>query len=207
MVPGPAGVAAERNGERPATLAGPHDHPGGVPFGRYPTIVRVSDPPLISASQLIDVLSHGADSVAPPVLLDVRWTLAGSDRAGYLEGHIPGARFVDLDRELAGARFRGETEPIDPVAGHIPGSVNLPIAQVLAADGTFRDPGEIRAAFAAVGLGVDATPGTAAASCGSGVTACQLILAGRVAGIDLALFPGSYSQWCAAGHPVAVGNA
>ena len=124
-------------------------------------------------------------------------------RAAELAGSASGL-LVDA---RAGARFRGETEPIDPVAGHIPGSVNLPIAQVLAADGTFRDPGEIRAAFAAVGLGVDATPGTAAASCGSGVTACQLILAGRVAGIDLALFPGSYSQWCAAGHPVAVGNA
>jgi thiosulfate/3-mercaptopyruvate sulfurtransferase len=85
--------------------------------------------------------------------------------------------------------------------------VNLPIAELLAADGTFRDPAEIRAAFAAVGLGVDSAAGTAAASCGSGVTACQLILAGRVAGIDLALFPGSYSQWCAAGRQVAVGSA
>ena len=125
------------------------------------------------------------------------------DEAAELAGSASGL-LVDA---RAGARFRGEIEPIDPVAGHIPGSVNLPIARAVGRGRHLPRPGEIRAAFAAVGLGVDATPGTAAASCGSGVTACQLILAGRVAGIDLALFPGSYSQWCAAGRPVAVGNA
>ena len=60
-------------------------------------------------------------------------------------------------------------------------------------------------AFAAVGSA--RTAPAVAASCGSGVTACQLILAGEIAGIDLALYPGSYSQWCALGRPVAVGGA
>ena len=259
-------------------------------------------------------------------MLDVRWTLAGSDRDGYVDAHIPGAVFVDLDLELAGApgeggrhplpaaadlqdvwraagiddastvivydggsglaasrawwllrwsglrdarlldgglaawtadgnrpvasgvesataagsitvtpgsmpvvdvdraaqlaasdsgvlldaraapRFRGEIEPLDPVAGHIPGAVNLPIGDLLAADGTFRSATEIGAAFHAAGVGAaDTTAATFAASCGSGVTACQLILAGELVGLELALYAGSYSQWCALGRPVAVG--
>jgi thiosulfate/3-mercaptopyruvate sulfurtransferase len=257
----------------------------------------------------------------PPVVLDVRWTLAGSDPDGYRAGHVPGALFVDLDRDLAApvgdgtggrhplpdpaalqatwrrvgiratdgvvvydagnasaaarawwllrwsglsdvrvldggmaawaaaglwvkagggtplvpgtvrvrpggmpvvgadgagelaaagalvdaraaARYRGENEPVDPVAGHIPGAVNLPFTELLTEDGRFRPAAEIRAAFAGVGI----TPGTtAAASCGSGVTACHLVLAGAVAGIELALYPGSWSQWCALERPVAVG--
>jgi thiosulfate/3-mercaptopyruvate sulfurtransferase len=102
----------------------------------------------------------------------------------------------------AAARFRGEIEPLDPVAGHIPGAVNLPIGELLEPDGTFRGRAELAAAFASVGIVGD---GPVAASCGSGVTACQLILAGELAGLDLALYPGSYSQWCALGRPVATG--
>lgn len=276
--------------------------------------------PLISADELTDLLTP-ASGRTRPVLLDVRWTLAGSDRTGYLQGHLPGAVFVDLDRDLAGpagtggrhplpapddlqltwraagiddsssvvvydggaglaasrawwllrwsglstvwvldgglpswvaggvrpvtdeeptptpgsvtvrpggmpvvdadqaaaiadgagllvdaraaARYRGEVEPLDPVAGHIPGSVNLPIAELLTADGTFRSAQEIAAALD--GVGSAAGSGTVAASCGSGVTACQLILAAEVAGRRLALYPGSYSQWCALGRPVATG--
>jgi len=276
-------------------------------------------------------------------LLDVRWTLAGSDPDGYLAGHLPGARYIDLDCELAGpaglggwhplpeptalrqvwrtagvdddstvvvydggpglaaarawwllrwsglsqvrvldgglpawtanpgrptaagpepeqqpgsmtvaagsmpsvdadqaaeladsesgllidaraaARYRGEIEPLDPVAGHIPGSVNLPIGELLTPAGTFRPREELVAAFVAVGLvgGVSGVVGdvgdgagaagvaggpVAAASCGSGITACQLILAGEIAGLSLALYPGSYSQWCALDRPVAVGG-
>jgi thiosulfate/3-mercaptopyruvate sulfurtransferase len=105
----------------------------------------------------------------------------------------------------AAARYRGEIEPLDPVAGHIPGSVNLPIGDLLTAGGTFRSPAELRAAFA--GLGFAATDAqSVAASCGSGITACQLILAAEIAGLELALYPGSYSQWCALGRPVAAGG-
>ncbi|MDQ6656872.1 MAG: rhodanese-like domain-containing protein, partial [Actinomycetota bacterium] len=108
-------------------------------------------------------------------------------------------------------RFRGEKEPIDPVAGHIPGAVNLPSAELVTGLGTFRPVQELTARFAAAGLpAADNTePGSSApvavASCGSGVTACHLILAGRIAGLDLALYPGSYSGWCAAHRPVATG--
>src|SRR6478609_5552244 len=239
------------------------------------------DGPLINAAQLADLLAERpADA---PVLLDVRWTLAGSDRDGYLAAHIPGAVFIDLDRELAAppgpgsrhplpdpadlqavwraagidddstvvvydggsglasarawwllrwsglrrvrvldgglaawlaaagrsavagperaqrpgsftvrpgampvvevdraaelaasgalidaraaARYRGEIEPLDPVAGHIPGSLNLPIGDLLTADGTFRSATELRAAFASLGV-AGSEPISVAASCG-----------------------------------------
>jgi thiosulfate/3-mercaptopyruvate sulfurtransferase len=286
---------------------------------------RVSPRWLITARELSDEL-HSSLSPAP-VILDVRWTLAGSDPDGYADAHIPGAAFVNLDRELAGPpgergrhplpdpldlqiawraagidevsrvvvydggpgpaaarawwllrwsgltqvrfldggfaawraagfpvasgppavralgsvtvraggmpvvgideaaelaadpsgvlldaraapRFRGEMEPLDPVAGHIPGSINLPSSDLVDADGFFRPAAELVGVFGAHAVragGGAATPGRAAASCGSGITACQLVLAGAVIGLDLALYPGSYSQWCAAGRPVAVG--
>jgi thiosulfate/3-mercaptopyruvate sulfurtransferase len=110
----------------------------------------------------------------------------------------------------AAERFRGEVEPVDPVAGHIPGSVNLPVTGLLGPDGKYRAAHEIAAAFASIGIAgsgtIAAGPPGAAASCGSGVTACQLILAGEIAGVRLALYPGSYSQWCALGRPVATGG-
>ena len=295
---------------------------------------------LISVAELSAQL-HSSPSHAP-LILDVRWTLAGSDPNAYADGHIPGAVFIDLDRDLAGPpggggrhplpdpadlqiawraagidddssvvvydgglglpaarawwllrwsglgrvrfldgglvawqaaggpvasgpsavrapgsvtvrpggmrtvgideaaelaadssgvlldaraapRFRGEVEPLDPVAGHIPGSANLPFTELVDPDGLFRPAPELDGVFASFGIttgsGTVISPGVAgdnagnravasaraAASCGSGITACHVILAGAVIGLDLALYPGSYSQWCAAGRPVAVG--
>ncbi len=89
-------------------------------------------------------------------------------------------------------RYRGETEPVDPVAGHIPGALNLPAEAVLDASGRFRDPGELRAVCADLG----AVPGAdVAAYCGSGITACHAVLALEVAGVRAALYPGSWSGW------------
>jgi thiosulfate/3-mercaptopyruvate sulfurtransferase len=269
--------------------------------------------PLVTPAELARWLAGDR----PPVVLDVRWTLAGPDRPGYLAGHVPGAVFVDLDADLAApvgdgsagrhplpadaelelvwrragirdgdtvvvydardtssaarawwllrwsgisralvldggfagwlaaglpvdsgpavdrrgdvtvrpagmptvdahaaaqlgadgrlvdaraaARYRGEVEPIDPVAGHIPGAASLPLATLVDDSGRFRPAAELGALFQAAGIG----PGDrAAAYCGSGVTACHLVLAGRVAGLELALYPGSWSQWCALGGPV-----
>lgn len=289
--------------------------------------------PLISAAELAAELAADRGSDLPG-LLDVRWTLAGGDREGYHRARIPGAVFVDLDRDLAAApgpagrhplpdppelqrvwraagmdddtqvvvydggnglgsarawwllrwsglhsvrvldgglaawtaetarplehgdacprrpgsvtvragrmpivdadqagaigaepgavlldarapeRFRGEVEPIDPVAGHIPGAVNLPIARLVTPAGTYRPAAELAAVLAEVGLtpsgrqepeSAGAAP-RAAASCGSGVTACQLVLAGALAGLELALYPGSFSQWCTLGRPVEIGG-
>jgi thiosulfate/3-mercaptopyruvate sulfurtransferase len=95
-------------------------------------------------------------------------------------------------------RFRGETEPIDPVAGHIPGAANVPFAEV-APEGRFRPPAELRERLEAAG----AAPGRdVVAYCGSGVTACTLVLAAELAGLEPArLYPGSWSEWSRRGLP------
>ncbi|KRA37279.1 MULTISPECIES: sulfurtransferase [unclassified Nocardioides] len=91
-------------------------------------------------------------------------------------------------------RYRGEVEPIDPVAGHIPGAVNVPTARNLGPDGRFRSAAELRSVYAEVG----AVPGAdVAVYCGSGVTAAHDVLALEVAGVAAALYPGSWSEWVA----------
>lgn len=92
----------------------------------------------------------------------------------------------------AGERYRGEVEPIDPRAGHIPGAVSAPTTENISADGRFLDPGQLRRRFA--GLGLDPA-GPVAVYCGSGVTASHEIAALEIAGYRAALFPGSFSQW------------
>jgi thiosulfate/3-mercaptopyruvate sulfurtransferase len=96
-------------------------------------------------------------------------------------------------------RYRGEVEPIDAVAGHIPGAVNVPFAE-LAPGGRFLPPGELRSRLEAAGVrsGVDAV-----AYCGSGVTAAVTVLAAEVAGLGpVRLYPGSWSEWSGRGLPV-----
>jgi len=97
-------------------------------------------------------------------------------------------------------RYRGDVEPIDAVAGHIPGALNLPFAE-LAPQGRFLPPEELRARFEAVGARADRP---LAAYCGSGITACVVVLAAELAGIGPArLYPGSWSEWSRRGLPVA----
>lgn len=262
--------------------------------------------PLISAEELAALLASAAGD---PTILDVRWQLAtGADREAYLEGHIPGAVFVDLDRRLsdppsergrhplpsaerfsaemrslgvsggrpvvvydarsstaaargwwllryfghrdvavldgglaawvdaggplqtgavsavpgdftaraggmavitpaeaselprrgvlldarAHERFAGLEEPIDPVGGHIPGARNRPTTDNLDAQGRFLGASSLRAGFERIGV----RPGVAVATyCGSGVTAAHEVLALELAGIDAALYPGSWSEW------------
>lgn len=105
----------------------------------------------------------------------------------------------------AGERFRGEAEPLDPVAGHIPGAKNLPCSSNLATDGRFAAAGELRARFDAVMGNRDV--GDVVSYCGSGVTACHNLLAMEIAGLHGAvLYPGSWSEWCADdGRPVETG--
>lgn len=271
---------------------------------------------LIAPEDLAALLADGHASL--PLLLDVRWVLTGPDRAGYEAAHLPGAVFLDLDRDLAsppgdggrhplpstdsleatlrrlgigpdrdvvvydggvaaaaarawwvlrwaghervrvldgglpawvaaggamesgdvapepapGAvvrpgglpvltaddvlagrgdvlldaraaeRFRGEVEPVDPVAGHIPGAVNVPTSTLLGGDGRYLAPDRLRDALAAA-VG-DA--GAVGAYCGSGVTAAQLVLALHEVGVDAALYAGSWSEWIRdPSRPVATG--
>lgn len=272
-------------------------------------------PLLITASELATLLA----SDATPRLLDVRWRLDRPEgRPEYLEGHLPGAVYVDLDHELsrrgepsegrhplptreqlqesarrwglksgdavvvyddvqsvaaarlwwllrgvvdvrvldgglrawtdaglpletgdvlpprgtvelpvepsydvadindaaawprrgvlldvrAPERYRGDIEPLDPIAGHIPGAISLPTGVHLNS-GRFHEPAVIRASFASAGV----TPGVpTAAYCGSGITAAHTALAGAIAGIDVVVFPGSWSQWSnTRGRPIATG--
>ncbi len=94
----------------------------------------------------------------------------------------------------AAPRYRGEQEPIDPVAGHVPGAVNWPFAHNANADGTFRAAADLERDV--LGLLAGRPPQQLIAMCGSGVTACHLLLAMSVAGLgDGKLFAGSWSEW------------
>jgi thiosulfate/3-mercaptopyruvate sulfurtransferase len=108
----------------------------------------------------------------------------------------------------AAERYRGETEPIDPVAGHIPGAHSVPWTDIVdRATGRFRSADELRARYAEAGLRPGSDRRHAIAQCGSGVTACHALLAFELAGIDGArLYPGSWSDWISdASRPVATG--
>jgi len=102
-------------------------------------------------------------------------------------------------------RFRGDAEPLDPVAGHIPGAVNLPYADNLDPEGRFRPAAELRALYAGVLGGTPAE--RLIVQCGSGVTACHSLLALEAAGLrGSALFVGSWSEWCRSGKPQQRGD-
>jgi len=129
-------------------------------------------------------------------------------------GHMPaldaaGAQVTALTGRLLDARsaerYRGETEPVDPVAGHIPGAVSAPTTGNVNADGTFAGAAELAARFAA--LGVTGDGAAVGAYCGSGVTAAHEILALALAGVPAALYVGSWSNWVAdPDRPVATGD-
>lgn len=103
-------------------------------------------------------------------------------------------------------RYLGETEPIDPVAGHIPGAKSLPFAGNIGKDGYFLLPEELKKRFTEV-LG-DTNPEKAVTYCGSGVTACHNLLAMAHAGLGMGkLYAGSWSEWIAdPERPVGVGE-
>jgi thiosulfate/3-mercaptopyruvate sulfurtransferase len=110
-----------------------------------------------------------------------------------------------LDARTA-ERYRGDQEPIDPVAGHIPGARNRPWQANLAPDQTFKAPAVLRREFEAALAGAD--PRHVVHQCGSGITACHSVLAMEIAGLSgSALYPGSWSEWIAdATRPVATGG-
>ena len=131
---------------------------------------------------------------APPLVttVDAGIVLSGLGRLRVLDARAP-------------ERFRGDVEPLDPVAGHIPGARNRPFKDNLGADGRFLPAAELRAAFEALLGGAPAD--AVVHQCGSGVTACHNLLAMEVAGLPgTALYPGSWSEWCAEpARPVARG--
>ena len=133
-------------------------------------------------------LSYGGCAVLDA---DAAATLAHSNDAVLLDAR-------------AGERYRGEVEPVDPRAGHIPGAVSAPTAGNLDEEGRMLPAASLRERFAAVGVVPGVLVGT---YCGSGVTAAHETLALAVAGFDAALYPGSWSQWSnLAARPVETGS-
>ncbi len=103
----------------------------------------------------------------------------------------------------AGARYRGEEEPIDPIAGHVPGALSAPTGDAFGADGRFLPVADLLGHFTRLG----ATGGRpVGVYCGSGVTAAHEVLALELVGVRAALYPGSWSEWVAQGRPVATGT-
>lgn len=152
------------------------------------------------------------------------WQAAGHPLA-HAEPHFPAEELVLADEwtrvierdVLAGRlgslvlldarapeRYRGEVEPIDPLAGHIPTAVSAPTSDNLDADGRLRSPGELRRRYVELGAGTGAD---VAVSCGSGTNACHNALAMRLAGLpDPILYAGSFSDWSRSAMPVATGS-
>jgi len=116
---------------------------------------------------------------------------------------VPGAAVL-IDAR-APERYRGDVEPVDAVAGHVPGAQNLPSTALLSELGTFLDSDALAARFGGKGIGTDISPGV---YCGSGVTASVVVAALAAVGNRAALFPGSWSQWSAEPDlPVARGDS
>jgi len=142
-----------------------------------------------------------APAAAPAPYPD-RPSLAPSVDAGGVATRPPRRAVLDA---RSGERFRGEAEPIDPVAGHIPGALNRFHRENLGDGGVFKTPDRLRQEFGAL-LG-DRSPDEVIHSCGSGVTACHNLLAMEHAGLSGSLlYPGSWSEWSAdPARPIARG--
>ncbi|HJL14230.1 MAG TPA: sulfurtransferase [Sandaracinaceae bacterium LLY-WYZ-13_1] len=139
---------------------------------------------------------------APPYPVE-RWVAPTKtiDEVAAL-GRDEGWRLIDV---RARERYRGDREPLDPAAGHIPGARNVPLAENLDEGGRFLAPEALRALYAER-LG-DVSAARVVVSCGSGVTACHTVLALEHAGLPGAsLYVGSWSEWCRSGREGATGD-
>ena len=138
----------------------------------------------------------------PPARLTLRESWGRIVERDALRASLGDVRLLDA---RAGARYRGETEPIDAYPGHIPTAVSAPTDANLGPDGRFLPASELAARYRE--LGADGSQGEVVVSCGSGVSATHDALAIRIAGLpDARLYPGSYSDWTQQGWPVATGD-
>ncbi|WP_108666351.1 sulfurtransferase [Euzebya rosea] len=183
-----------------------YDREGGASAARLVYLLRI----LGQDAALFDGGLDGWDEpleVGPPphvtpVSVPVRpWPTDRLVEADDVAGHIREGGLV-LDARSA-ERYAGVTEPLDPVAGHVPGAVNAPFENNLDRLGLFRAPPKLHDTYAPLGAGPDTI-----VYCGSGVTACHDLLAIEHAGLGLPrLYVGSWSQWCRdAERPVATGD-
>jgi len=165
--------------------------------------VRVLDGglPAALASGWTETVDLPEVAPAPPYPAE-RWLLPQVTAEGVEDlRRDPARRLLDV---RSAERWRGDAEPFDPVAGHIPGSLNLAWNDNLAPDGRFKSPEALRGQYLALLGGVP--PERLAVHCGSGVTACHTLLALDVAGLSgAALYVGSWSEWCRSGRDKATG--
>jgi thiosulfate/3-mercaptopyruvate sulfurtransferase len=221
-IPGAQFLHMERDLSSAPGAGGRHPLPAATDFAEAARRAGVSDRsvvvcydagPGMSAARawwLLRYFGHSALSVLDGGL--DAWTRAGLPVSTAETAVKPGdftvrpqlARTVDVQDVLAAARdgilldardrerFLGLTEPVDKVAGHIPGAVSAPTSENVGPDGLFRRAADLRARFAALGVSQDRTT---TVYCGSGVTAAHEILALEVAGYEAALYPGSWSHW------------
>jgi thiosulfate/3-mercaptopyruvate sulfurtransferase len=151
---------------------------GGLAALRAAGVALTTDPPAPAAAPPYPHTGWAADLA----------TIDDVDRART----APDRRVIDV---RAAFRFRGDSDPFDPVAGHIPGARNAPYADNLRPDGTFKSADELRAHLTAALDGIP--PPQTIIHCGSGVTACHTLLALQRAGLPGArLYIGSWSEWC-----------
>ena len=234
-LPGAAYVDVDDDLADPPGVGGRHPLPSADRFIRAmrragisgsSTVVAYDSGPGTAAARLWWLLrDHGHDDV---LVLDgglAAWTASGRPvstvpvhprpgRFSGTPGHLPVVEADDLPGLVrdgvvldvrAAERFRGENEPIDPVTGHVPGATSAPLAEVTGPDQHLLSADRLRRRFESLGVQDE---GAVAAYCGSGVTACQTLLALRVAGYDdAALYPGSWSGWITdPSRPVATGD-
>jgi thiosulfate/3-mercaptopyruvate sulfurtransferase len=197
-----AGLAATGIGDDDTVIA--YDDAGGVTAARLVWMLRSigNDAALLDGG--LTAYAGGLETTAthrPPAAFTPRpWP---AERLAGIDDAVSGS-FVVIDAREP-ARFRGDTEPVDPRAGHIPGARNLPCRDNVDADGRFRPIAELRERFGSVGV----TDDTSVVSyCGSGVTACHNVIALEYAGFHPGrLYPGSWSQYSAdPGRPAATGD-
>lgn len=194
-----------RAGIEPGSVVVAYDDRGGAVASRLWWMLRDL------GHEKVAVLDGGLEAW-PPRLMDSTEVILEPRRYAATSGQMPRLGRDELADILhgvvaldarAGERYRGEEEPIDPVAGHIPSALNSPLEDNLTADGRFKSPAELAARYSGLGVALGVTT---ISYCGSGVTACHNILAMEIAGMGTAtLYPGSWSDWSTAGMPVQVG--
>jgi thiosulfate/3-mercaptopyruvate sulfurtransferase len=180
-----------------------YDDAGGACAARLVWMLRVTghDAALLDGGL---ATWHGPLETAAPARTPARFD-AVPWPAEHVADSVGAASAAVLVDARAAERYRGEVEPVDPRAGHIPGAVSLPLWGNLDADGRFLPPDALRARFEAAGIRAG---GDTVVYCGSGVSACHNVLALERAGLGPArLYPGSWSQWSAdPSRPVATGD-
>ena len=188
-----------------------YDDVGGAMAGRVWSVLRVNgfDDCRILDGGLTKWVAEGREVTDQPPSISTMTDFVVSPRPDLVVSKEWMIREKDQNLVFdsrAAERYRGETEPLDPRAGHIPGARNFPFTKNLTGGSTpvFKSPEELRAQFEAAGITEDTSP---VFYCGSGITAAHNLLALHLAGFSGRLYAGSYSEWCSdPALPVAKGD-